>query len=173
MSLSEKKKKKKKKHSRTPDTDCTSKVTKAVALLTLCIWVICMLFVVCFFFFFFFFFFCFFLIIKKILQEYCQSVKQFGSRSGPTFCPNCLQRLSADDKSRHQRGKMYNWRKTYHVYPAATPSPYFPSVIVEIMVITAENKYEDTITESRNTAIPSIFSYSVFSTHNYNVHPIA
>ena len=41
-------------------------------------------------------------IFKKFFQEYHQSVKQFGSRSGPTFCPdlgpNCLQRLSADDK---------------------------------------------------------------------------
>ena len=39
---------------------------------------------------------------KKIFYEYDQSVKQFGSRPGPTFVgpglgPNCLQRLSADD----------------------------------------------------------------------------
>ena len=39
--------------------------------------------------------------LKKM--EHYQSVKQFGSRSGQTFClcpdlgPNCLQRLSADD----------------------------------------------------------------------------
>ena len=41
---------------------------------------------------------------RIFFQEHFQSVKQFGSRSGPTFCqsyglgPNCLQRLSADDK---------------------------------------------------------------------------
>ena len=48
----------------------------------------------CFFviwgFFFFFFFFCFFFkltfFFKKIVQEYHQSVKQFGSRSGSMFC---------------------------------------------------------------------------------------
>ena len=44
---------------------------------------------------------------EKFFQEYHQSVKQFGSRSVPTFCqpnpsPNCLQRLSADDTSRHR-----------------------------------------------------------------------
>ena len=38
-------------------------------------------------------------------QEYHQSVKQFGFRSGPKFCrpdldPNCLQMLSANDTSR-------------------------------------------------------------------------
>ena len=38
----------------------------------------------------------------NFFQEYHQSVKQFGSRSGPTFVgpdlgPNCLQKLSADD----------------------------------------------------------------------------
>ena len=39
--------------------------------------------------FFFFFFVCLFFKLtfsKKIFQEYHQSVKQFGSRSGPTFC---------------------------------------------------------------------------------------
>ena len=36
---------------------------------------------------------------KKFFQECYQNVKQFGSRSGPTSCPNCLQRLSADGKS--------------------------------------------------------------------------
>ena len=36
---------------------------------------------------------------KKFIQEYYQRVKQFGSRSGPDVGPNCLQRLSADDKS--------------------------------------------------------------------------
>ena len=39
---------------------------------------------------------------KTIFQEYHQSVKQFGCRShfvGPDLGPNCLQRLSADDKS--------------------------------------------------------------------------
>ena len=39
---------------------------------------------------------CFF---KNFFQKCCQSVKQFGSRSGPIFCqpylgPTCLQRLS-------------------------------------------------------------------------------
>ena len=38
---------------------------------------------------------------------YNQSVKQFGSRSGLTFCkacsgPNCLQKLSAEDTSRQR-----------------------------------------------------------------------
>ena len=32
---------------------------------------------------------------KKFFQEHCESVKKFRSRLGP----NCLQRLSADDKS--------------------------------------------------------------------------
>ena len=40
---------------------------------------------------------------EKLFQEYHQSVKQFGSRSGPTFwpdlVPNSLQTLSADDSS--------------------------------------------------------------------------
>ena len=36
---------------------------------------------------------------QKKIQEHYQSVKQFGTKSGPTFCPNVLQRLSADDKS--------------------------------------------------------------------------
>ena len=29
--------------------------------------------------------------IEKFFREYHQSVKQFGSRSGPTFCPNWVQ----------------------------------------------------------------------------------
>ena len=42
----------------------------------------------------------------KILEEYYLSVKQFGSRSGLHFVghdmgPNCLQRISAEDKSHH------------------------------------------------------------------------
>ena len=46
-------------------------------------------------------------IFEKFFQEYHMSVKQIGSRSGPTFFrpdlgPNCLQRLSADD-TRRQR----------------------------------------------------------------------
>ena len=43
---------------------------------------------------------------KKFVLGYYQSVNQVPSRSGPTFCrfspdlgPNCLQRLSIDDKS--------------------------------------------------------------------------
>ena len=41
---------------------------------------------------------------KKFFQEHNQRVKQFGSRSGqvyvgPELGLNCLQRLSADDKS--------------------------------------------------------------------------
>ena len=44
-------------------------------------------------------------LFKKFFQEYHQSVKQFGSRSGrhivgPDLNPNCLQRLSADGSSR-------------------------------------------------------------------------
>ena len=35
----------------------------------------------------------------KFFQKYNQRVKQFGSRSGPTLCPNCLQKLSADKTS--------------------------------------------------------------------------
>ena len=47
---------------------------------------------------------------KKKIQIYHQSVKQFGSRSGPTFCrpdlpvgPNCLQMLSAADDTGTQK----------------------------------------------------------------------
>ena len=39
---------------------------------------------------------------KKSFQEHYKSVKQFGSRSGPTFC---LQSVSADDKSFYTRIK--------------------------------------------------------------------
>ena len=40
--------------------------------------------------------------LKKSFQENNLSVKQYGSRSGPTFCradlgTNCLQRLSVED----------------------------------------------------------------------------
>ena len=47
---------------------------------------------------------------KKIFQEYHQSVKQFDPDQAwrcvrPDLGLNCLQRLSADDKSCHQRGK--------------------------------------------------------------------
>ena len=35
---------------------------------------------------------------KQIFHEYHQSVKQFGSRSGPTYKDsNCLEEVSADD----------------------------------------------------------------------------
>ena len=42
---------------------------------------------------------------EKFFQEYHQSVKHSGSKSGrhyvgPDLDPNCLQRLSADDTSR-------------------------------------------------------------------------
>ena len=47
----------------------------------------------------FFFFFFFFFFFKTFFQEYHQSVKQFKYRSGPNLNPNCLQRLSAEDKS--------------------------------------------------------------------------
>ena len=36
---------------------------------------------------------------NKFFQEHHQSVLQFGSRSGWTFCPNCLQWLSVHHKS--------------------------------------------------------------------------
>ena len=44
--------------------------------------------------------------LEKFCQKYHDSVKQFGSRSGTTFCrpdlgPNGLQRLSVDGKSHH------------------------------------------------------------------------
>ena len=47
---------------------------------------------------------------RKFFQERDQSVKQFESRSGPTYVgldlgPNCLQRLSAHNKSRRKQGK--------------------------------------------------------------------
>ena len=47
---------------------------------------------------------------KTVFQERHQIIKQFGSRSGPTFSLglNCLQRLSADDKSCHNWGKELN-----------------------------------------------------------------
>ena len=40
------------------------------------------------------------LLFQKFFQEYHESVKQFGSRSGPTLCrtdlgPNCFKKLSA------------------------------------------------------------------------------
>ena len=38
---------------------------------------------------------------KYFFHEQYQRVKQFGSRSGSTECPNCLQRTSADDKILH------------------------------------------------------------------------
>ena len=44
-------------------------------------------------------------VFKKFNQGQYQSIKQLGSRSGPMFHvgpelgPNCLQRLSADNKS--------------------------------------------------------------------------
>ena len=46
----------------------------------------------------------FFFTKNEFFQEYLQRVKQFGSRSGPTFVrpdlgQNCLQRLSADNTS--------------------------------------------------------------------------
>ena len=42
---------------------------------------------------------------EKFFWEHYQSVKWFGTRSGPTLGPNCLQRLSADNKSRSYQGK--------------------------------------------------------------------
>ena len=50
---------------------------------------------------------------EKFFQEYHLSVKQIGSRSGPTFFvgpdlgPNCLQRLSADDTRRQRVNSFY------------------------------------------------------------------
>ena len=44
-------------------------------------------------------------VFKKFYQEHYSSIKQLGSRSGPMFHvgpdlgPNCLQRISAEDKS--------------------------------------------------------------------------
>ena len=49
---------------------------------------------------------------KTFFREYDQNVKQLGYslRSGPTFFgpelgPNCLQRLSADNKRRRKKAK--------------------------------------------------------------------
>ena len=42
--------------------------------------------------------------LKKNREHY-QSVKQLGSGSVPDRGPNCLQRLSADDKRRRYQGK--------------------------------------------------------------------
>ena len=55
---------------------------------------------------------------EKLLQENRQSVKQIGSRSGPTFCrpdlgPNCLQKLSADN-TRGQRVKDLQTNVIFH-----------------------------------------------------------
>ena len=51
------------------------------------------------------------MVFKKFFHEHYQSVKWFGSRSGTKFCPvfgpNCLERLSADDRSRHSKIKSY------------------------------------------------------------------
>ena len=65
-------------------------------------------FVVCRFFFFFFSNYIFFL--KKKFQEYHSVNNNLGPDLArhfvePDLDPNCLQRLSADDKSRHSRGK--------------------------------------------------------------------
>ena len=43
-------------------------------------------------------------LFKTLFLEHYQSVKQFGSRSGPTIvgpdlCPNCFAKVSADDIS--------------------------------------------------------------------------
>ena len=53
---------------------------------------------------------------KKFFQEHYDSVKQFGSRSRPAFVgpdldPNCLQQLSADDKSHNEE------RVNHELYP--------------------------------------------------------
>ena len=42
---------------------------------------------------------------ENFFQEYHQSVKQFGCRSG--LCPNCLQMLLADDTSRQRVNEIY------------------------------------------------------------------
>ena len=71
-----------------------------------------MLFVVCWFFFKINF-------LKRFFQEYHRNFKQFGPWSGPTIrrdwpdlCPNCFQRLSADDTGR-QRVKRENIVQSY------------------------------------------------------------
>ena len=60
---------------------------------------------------------------KKIFQKHYQSVKQFGSRSGPHSVgtglnPNCLQMLLADEKNRRSkqgnRSLLYNNLNYYH-----------------------------------------------------------
>ena len=40
------------------------------------------------------------LIFSKNYFKNYQCVKRYGSRSGPDLGPNCLQRISAEDKSR-------------------------------------------------------------------------
>ena len=51
---------------------------------------------------------------KMFLHKHNQSVKQFESRSGPTFCQvdlglNCLQMLSADNKVAAGKEKVKRW----------------------------------------------------------------
>ena len=53
---------------------------------------------------------------QKFFQEHCQSVKQFGFRSGQTFFspdlgPNYLQRLTADNKKSPITRKELKFRK--------------------------------------------------------------
>ena len=49
---------------------------------------------------------------KNFFQEHYQSVKQFGTRSGPSvgpdLGPNCLQKLSADVKSKGHNVMCHN-----------------------------------------------------------------
>ena len=71
---------------------------------------------------------------EKFFQEYHMCVKLFGSRSGPTFCLNCLQRLSADDTSR-QRVNMSDIEIHYIVHISLVLFDlilYVPSTIFQL-----------------------------------------
>ena len=54
---------------------------------------------------------------RKLFYEYHKSVKQFGSRSGPSeyLDPTCLQRLYADDSSLARKEIRTN-RKLFHEF---------------------------------------------------------
>ena len=59
---------------------------------------------------------------EEFFQKYHQSVKQFGSRSGPTFVSpdlgsNCLQRLSADNTVKRVLWYVRVWeRESFYKY---------------------------------------------------------
>ena len=56
------------------------------------------------------------LFFPVIFFENSISVKQFGSRSGPTYCPNSLQNLSADDTCRWEPDKTSQDKTSHAIF---------------------------------------------------------